>query len=184
MAGGNNTNYPFDIGAPTADMLIVTSLFNIIISTQGATFMTADIKQIYLMTSLKIWEYIKLLLRDIPAEGIKECNMMQKSTKDGSVYVQVRRGMYGLPQAGLLAQEQLIESLGEHGYYHIKMVTDIWHHQAWPITFTLLVDDFGVKCTHETHAKRLMSVLRQHYDITADWKGERYIIMQVRWDHK
>ena len=83
--------------------------------------MTADIKNFYLMTPLKRWEYIKLKFSDILAEGINEYNLMEKTTKDGSVYVEVRRGMYGLPQAGPLAQEQLIEYLGEHGYYQSRM---------------------------------------------------------------
>ena len=42
---------------------------------------------------------------------------MEKATNDGSIYVEVRRGMYKLPQAQLFAQEQLSESLKEHGYY-------------------------------------------------------------------
>ena len=67
--------------------------------------MMADIKNVYLITPLKRWEYIRLRLSDIPAEVINEYNLMEKTTKDGSVYVEVRRGMYGLPQAGLLAQE-------------------------------------------------------------------------------
>ena len=184
VAGGNKINYPFDVGTPTADMLLVKILFNSIVSTKGAKFMTADIKNFYLMTPLKRWEYIKLKLSDIPAEVISEYNLMEKATKDGSVYVEVRKGMYGLPQAGLLAQEQLSASLQEHGYYQSKMVPGLWHHKTRPITFTLVVDDFGVKYTNEEDAKHLMSVLRENYDITEDWKGERYIGMHMRWDYK
>lgn len=58
VAGGNNINYPFDVGTPLANMLLVKILFNSIISTKGAKFMTAEIKYFYLMTPLKRWEYI------------------------------------------------------------------------------------------------------------------------------
>ena len=44
----------------------------------------------------------------------------------------------------------------------------LWHHKTRPITFTLVVDDFGVKYTNEEGAKHLMSVLKQNYDITED----------------
>ena len=184
VAEGNKINYPFDIGTPTADMLLVKFLFNSIISTKGATVMTADIKKFYLVTPLKRWEYIKLKLSDIPAEVIKEYNLMEKATKDRSVYVEVRRGIYGLPQAGLLAQEQLSESLEEHGYYQSKMVPGLWHHRIRPSTFTLVIDGFGLKYTYEADAQHLMSVLKQHYDITEDWKDERYIGMHLQWDYK
>ena len=33
--------------------------------------------------------------------------LQEKATPDGFVYVEVRRGMYGLPQAGLLAQKTI-----------------------------------------------------------------------------
>ena len=152
VVGGNRINYPGDVGTPTADMLLVKILFNSIISTKGEKFMTADIKNFYLMTPPKRWEYIKMRLSDIPDEIVKEYNLKEIATKDGSIYVEVRRGMYGLPQAGLLAQEQLIVNLKEHGYYQSKLVPGLWHHQTRPITFTLVVDDFGVKYTNKKDA--------------------------------
>ena len=51
--GGQWINYPGDVGTPTADMLLVKILFNSTISTEGSEFVTADIKNIYLMTTLK-----------------------------------------------------------------------------------------------------------------------------------
>ena len=78
--------------------------------------MTPDIKNVYLMTPLKRWDYIKLRLTEIPTEIVKGYNLEQTARKDGSIYIEVRRGMYGLSQAGLLAQEQLIENLKDHGY--------------------------------------------------------------------
>ena len=107
--------------------------------------MTADIKHFYLMTPLKRWEYIKLRLTDIPTEIVKEYNLEQMATKDGSVYIEVRRGIYGLPQAGLLAQEQRIEHLKDHGYYQSKLVPGLWHHETRPINFALIIDNCGVK---------------------------------------
>ena len=70
--------------------------------------MTVDIKNFYSMTPLKRWEYIKLCLSDIPHEITEEYNPKQMAPKDGSIYIEVRRGMYGLSQARLIAQEQLI----------------------------------------------------------------------------
>jgi len=34
------------------------------------------------------------------------------------VYIQVKKGMYGLAQAGILANKMLNKRLAAHGYYH------------------------------------------------------------------
>jgi hypothetical protein len=54
--GGNLINYPDDCGTPTADLLTVKLMFNSIISTPGAKFMTMDIKDFYLMTPMARYE--------------------------------------------------------------------------------------------------------------------------------
>ena len=87
--------------------------------------MTCDIKNFYLMTPLKRYEYVKLKLSDIPQEVIDKYKLMEKAMPDGHVYVEIRQGMYGLPQAGLLAQELLEKRLNQHGYHQ--------SHCAWPV---------------------------------------------------
>ena len=103
------------------------------------------------------WEYVKLKLRDIPQEIIEEYKLQNKVTHDGHVYIEIRRGMYGLPQAGLLAQQLLEERLAKHGYHQSQLVPGMWSHETRPITFSLVVDDFGVKYVHKDDADHLMN---------------------------
>ena len=49
--GSDHINYPGAV--PTADMLVAKILFNSVVSTKGAQFMTIDISDFYLMTPLK-----------------------------------------------------------------------------------------------------------------------------------
>ena len=58
--------------------------------------------------------------------------------------MEVSKGMYGLPQAGLLAQELLQKRLAKHEYHQSEIIPDLWKHESRPIMFTLVVDDFGV----------------------------------------
>jgi hypothetical protein len=58
--GGNLINFPDDCGTPTADLLTVKLLLNSIISTTNAKFMTLDIKDFYLMTPMKRYEYFQM----------------------------------------------------------------------------------------------------------------------------
>jgi hypothetical protein len=60
--GGNLVNFPGDCGTPTADLLTVKLLLNSIISTKNAKFMTLDIKDFYLMTPMKRYEYFQMKL--------------------------------------------------------------------------------------------------------------------------
>jgi hypothetical protein len=55
--GGNLINYPGDCGTPTVGILTVKTLFNSIVSTPSAKFMTIDIKDFYLMTPMSHYEY-------------------------------------------------------------------------------------------------------------------------------
>ena len=105
--GGDRINYPGEVATPTAKMLVAKTLFNSVVSTKGAKFMTLDISNFYLMTPLKRPEYMRMKLADIPQEIIDEYNLKDKATPDGSIYIVATKGMYGLPQVGLLTNELL-----------------------------------------------------------------------------
>ncbi len=45
--GGDRINYPGNVATPTAEILVAKMLFNSIISTRGARFMTMDISNFY-----------------------------------------------------------------------------------------------------------------------------------------
>ena len=132
-------------------------------STAGAEFTTLDIKNFYLNTPLARYEYLRLKLTNLPEDVIEEYGLKEKETKDGFVYVEIRKGMYGLPQAGLLAQELLEQRLGKQGYTQSKVTPGFWTHSWRPISFILVVDDFEVKYVGKEHADHLVRVLKEHY---------------------
>lgn len=133
--------------------------------------MTMDISDFYLMTPLKRPEYIQMKLSNIPREVIKEYKLQQIATSHGSVYIEANKGMYGLPQAGLLANELLEKRLNKRGYRQSKHVPGLWKHDWQPIQFTLVVNDFGVKYVGEEHVQHLQQTLEEHYKVTTDWTG-------------
>ncbi|KAL7481387.1 hypothetical protein ACHAW6_007070 [Cyclotella cf. meneghiniana] len=164
-------------------MITSKILFNSIISTPGARFMMMDISNFYLMTPLKRPEYLRVKLHDIPEEIIHEYNLASLAHPDGSGYILVQLGMYGLPQEGRLANELLEKCLNAHGYFQSKLVPGLWHHKQRPIQFSLVVDDFGIKCTSRKHVNHLLTVLQEHYTVTTDWTGKRYIGITLDWDY-
>ncbi len=90
--------------------------------------------------------------------------------------------MCGLPQAGILAQQILEQRLNAHGYSQSKAVPGLWTHKTRPISFTLVVDDFGVKYVGKEHAMHLINILSQNYKISEDWTALKYIGIMFDWD--
>jgi hypothetical protein len=148
-------------------------LLNNIISTCGAQFMTIDIKRP---------EYTHMKIDDLPKEIINKYKLRERVNKMGMIYIEVTKGMYGLPQAGLLTNELLKQPLNKHGYSQSKLVPGLWKHVMRPILFTLVVDDFGVKYVGKEHVDHLMTVLQEHYQVKVDWTGTRYIGIHMAWD--
>jgi hypothetical protein len=58
------------VGTPTADMTLVKILLNSVISTKGAKCVILDLKDFYLNTPMKRYEYMRLKISDIPKEII------------------------------------------------------------------------------------------------------------------
>ena len=93
---------------------------------------------------------------------------LHDKVKNGYVYCEIVRGMYGLSQAGILANKLLEERLAVHDYYEVAHTPGLFTHKTRPIWFTLTVDDFDVKYISREHTDHLMSVLKQHYKMKED----------------
>jgi hypothetical protein len=145
--------------------------------------MTLDVKNFYLNTPMVRYEYVRIKIDDIPDEIIVQYKLRDKVTADGHVYIEIQKGMYGLPQAGILAQQLLEQRLNEQGYSQSRAVPGLWTHKTRPVSFTLVVDDFGVKYVGKEHAMHLISILKQFYEISEDWTGSKYIGITFDWDY-
>jgi hypothetical protein len=133
--------------------------------------MTMDISNFYLMTPLHRAKFIRVELSDIPDEVIREYKLREKATKNGSIYNRAKRGMYGLPQAGLLTNKLLEKRLSKHRYRQSKLIPGLWKHDTRPIQLTLVVDDFDVKYVGKEHAQHLKIALKEHNKLTCNWTG-------------
>ena len=88
---------------------------------------------------------MRLKITDIPEKIIDDYNLRETVDDNGFVYCKITKGMYDLPQAGIIAQELLAERLAKHGYHQSKIIPGIWTHETRPTTFTLVVDNFAIK---------------------------------------
>jgi hypothetical protein len=91
------------------------TLINSVISTLGAKFLFIDIKNFYLNTPLGRFEYMVINLSSLPQQTIDKYGLIELA-HDGKVYIEIQKGMYGLPQAGILANKLLQHNLAKDGY--------------------------------------------------------------------
>ncbi len=158
-------------------------MWNSIISMANAIFGGAGIKNMYLETPLDQYEYMKMPLRLIP-DNIIEHYGLHKKTIDGYVYMEIRKGMYSLPQAGILANKLLKLRLARHGYFKQPHTPGLWKHASQPIWFNLCMDDFGIKYIGDEHLKHLFAALwTETYEIVEDWKGNLYCAISLKWNY-
>jgi hypothetical protein len=75
--------------------------------------------------------------------------------------------MYRLPPAGILANELLQRNLAKDGYRLTQHTHDLWKHDTRPLSFSLVVDDFGVKYVGREHAEHLMECIKKTITFTA-----------------
>jgi hypothetical protein len=180
--GGDRLDYSGDVATSTADITTFKILINITLSTEDAAMMMMDIKNYYLGTPLPRFEYTKMLLSRFPKEIIHKYNLNALAV-DGWVYIEIRKGMYGLKQAGLLANQLLQTRLVPFGYYPARHTPGLWLHKTRPISFTLVVDDFAVKYVGKQHAEHLRNALFRTYELTTDWMATVYSGMTLKWDY-
>jgi hypothetical protein len=180
--GGNLVDYPGDVSTRTSELTTTKILLNSTISTPDAKFMTGDIKNFYLNTPLDRPEYMQLPLALIPKEIIEQYNLRKLAYK-GIVFIEINRGMYSLPQAGILANKLLAKRLATKGYFLTRHTPGLWTHSHRPVQFSLVVDDFGVKYVGKQHANHLMNALRENYEVSEDWEGKLYCGITLNWDY-
>jgi hypothetical protein len=123
-----------------------------------------------------------MLLSRFPEEIIQKYNLNDLAV-DGWVYIEIRKGIYGLKQTGILANQLLQTWLAPFGYYPARYIPGLWLHKARPISFTLVVDDFAVKYVGKQHAEHLRNALLRTYELTTDWTTTVYSGITLKWDY-
>ncbi len=97
---------------------------------------------------MKHYKYMRLRLDILPQEISDKYKLTNIVHANGWVYVNIWKGMYGLPQASILANK-----LCQH-------IPGLWHHMWHYITFCLNIDNFGIKMSSMADMKHLVTSLK------------------------
>ena len=181
--GGDKIDYPGTVRTDTADMVTAKLLLNSVISTPRARCCILDIKDFYLNNKLMRYEYMKMALKLIPQEIIDEYNLTSMA-HDGFIYIQIEKGMYGLPQAGKIANDELQNHLRPFGYKPCPRTPGLWTHDTRKISFALVVDDFAVKYVKKGDLDHLLKSIQSKYIITIDKQATQFCGITLSWNYR
>ena len=177
--GGDQSDYAGDRTSFTVDYSTVKCLLNAIV-TENADHITLDLEDFYLYTTLDEPEYMRMPLAIIPMDLRKELRMdhLPDST---SILWEVLKGLYGMPQAGLLAQKDLNRLLTSHGYLVSSTTPGLYTHVTRKIKFVVWVDDFLIKFARgdRKDINHLLDVLATRYKFRVDWSGRKYLGLTI-----
>jgi hypothetical protein len=134
--GGNLIQYQGYASTRSADLTTSKCLWNSTISTDGAKYMCLDVKNFYLGTPLDTFEYMRIPIKLIPQEIIDQYKLLPL-VSEGHIYMEVQKGMYGLSQAGILANQLLARLLSIHCYHQKKITPGLWQHVTRPLQFAI-----------------------------------------------
>ena len=181
--GGDKIDYPGTVRTDTADMVTAKLLLNSVISTPRARCCVLDIRDFYLNNKLLRYEYMKMALKLIPQEIIDEYNLTAIA-HDGYIYIQIEKGMYGLPQAGKIANDELRKHLRPFGYKPCPRTPGLWKHDTRKISFALVVDDFAVKYGKKEDLEHLLKSIQSKYVITIDREATQFCGITLAWNYR
>ena len=184
--GGDRLTYANDAGSPAANMLETKVLVNSTISDakQGARFMSADLKDFFLATPMEGEEYMKANYKHFPKDIRKQYDLENKVSSSGHIYIKIKKGMYGLKQAAILAYENLKQNLAQDRYKPVGGTVGMWQHKTHPTKCCVCVDDFGIKYFSKDNTQHLLTSFKKDYKVTTDWDGQKYCGLTFNWQYK
>ena len=183
-AGGDKLDYDGETSTNSAGLVTVKCHWNSTLSDIEAKYCVADASNMYLESFLKEPQYVLFKLKQIPLSIQKEYELHKFVDEHGFVYARINKAWYGLKEAGRIANEDMVVHLKKHGYHESKFTPGLFTHETRDISFTLVVDDFGIKYKNEEDVQHLISSLEEKYTMKVDMEAKQYIGIDLQWDYE
>ena len=143
--------------------------------------MCIEIKNFYLGTPMKYFQYMRIHKKFIPQELLDKYGIIFDDQY--FTYVEIWRGMYSLKEAGVIAFDQLVQKLKHFGYEPMPQTLRLWRHISRKTTFTLFVDNFGIQYFSKSDVNHLIDAIQDTYECSINWKGTQYCGLALAWNY-
>ena len=135
--GRDELDCSYNAVSPAASLLETKMIFNSTISDEkkGACLFSSDLKDNFLASPMEENEYMRIHARYVLDYIRLQYDIETLIDLDGYVYVSIKKCIYGLKQAAILAYNHLVEQLKPHGYHSCPETTGLWLHKRRKIFF-------------------------------------------------
>jgi hypothetical protein len=141
-----------------------------------------DITDFYLDASLSIPQFNRIYTDTYPPAVLSRLALLPflKVDRSGCTYCLFRidKTMYGLKESGRLSNIQLVSLLNTHGFFETTTPC-LFRHLSRPITFVLVVDNFGVKYHNRSDYDFLLSALSSQYAVKSHPIGTQFLGLRI-----
>ena len=94
-----------------------------------------------------------------------------------------KEGLVRIKTSGKIAHNDLVAHLEKHGYVRAGLTNGLFKHKTHNISFTLVVDDFGIKYTSKEDIAHLIKIMQLKYKFKVNFEAEQYIGINMIWDY-
>jgi hypothetical protein len=91
--------------------------------------------------------------------------------------------LVGSPPNGDPSKQVAVQTTCSPWILGMQTNAKMWKHKTWPILFTLVVDNFGVKYVNKADVNHLIKCLKQKYKLTKDWDRSLYCGIKLNWNY-
>ena len=187
--GGDHRKYPGAVSSNTAEYPVVKMLLNSVVSDvrnkdKDTRFSTLDLVDFYIGTELENHDdpdYFKIKASKVPIAICQKYNISPDN--DDYIYFRLDKCLYGHAVAGRLSNQELVKLLKVAGYYESDLVPCLFKHESRQISFSLIVDDLGVKHTNTEDIQHLIDAISPRWKVKHNPTGDKYIGMNLKWNY-
>jgi hypothetical protein len=184
-AGGDRlAALPYSVSTATASHPTLNCLLNSVVS-DHAFFGSIDLTDFYLGTDNPFPQFLKVYLDAYPDSVVSRLRLLPfvKLDRHGKRFVLFRmdKTLYGLKEAGKLSNLRLVQLLLSYDFVETSTPC-LFRHKTRPITFCLVVDDFGVKYQHRADFDFLVSCLSNLYHCKAHPIAHKFLGFTIAHD--
>ena len=126
---------------------------------------------------------MRIPLKIISQEIIDAYNLTEMVDYQGWIYMCINKGIYGLKQAGIISNQELVKHMDPFVYHPVQHTPGLWVHDNRHTVFSLVVDNFCVQYSSTDNTYHFLNALRSKYFITVDAEATVYIGIKLEWEY-
>jgi hypothetical protein len=162
-----------------ASAAVVKLLFNSTVSNPKAKLASIDLDYFYYQTRLKQPDYARLHVRILPMASRIKLGIAHLLDSD-IIFLEISIALPGRPDAGKLAQQDLLAHLRPFGYSMCPNTPCLFQHDAHKdLRFATHVDDLIIKYEHDSTLAHLQASLQKKYTIKLEPTATKHLGMRI-----